>query len=100
MATERQYLDIFPSQLSDAANRLLEAQRRTYEADKQARKALLAQIQADTPLGNGVAILGVHFTRWGQMQVSIGERQAKASTAKYRPSLSDYLAQQAASGRE
>lgn len=97
--SKRVYLDVNAEDFSTTVQELIKAQRDTYMADKAARKALVEAMRREVPVQAGQEIAGVHYTRWGQMQMSIGDKVAPKSAAKARPTLADWLAQQAALGQ-
>lgn len=89
---EKIYVDVNESDLDHELLALVAAQRRTYEADKAARKALIEAANRKYALPAGKVIVGQHYTRWGQMQFSIDDKPVAKAPAKARPDLTEYLA--------
>ncbi len=91
---ELQYFDIDATDYSSSLQALVAAQRITYEADKTAKKALLEQLRREQAVRPDEEITGVFYSRWGQLQISVGKKsEAKANGKAKRPSLAEYLEQ-------
>lgn len=97
---EVQYFDINATEYSEHVRALIVAQKRTYEADRDAKRSLLAQLRKEINLGADYDITGVFYTRWGQLQISVGKMVDKAVvTASKRPTLSQFLANAKTNGQ-
>lgn len=97
--TKAQYLDANPAELGDELQALVSTQRVTYDADKVAKQAICAHLNAHLELPEGKAVVGVTFTRWGQFQIIVADKPAsKESSAKARPTLAAFLAAKQANG--
>lgn len=96
---ERQYIDVSEAEVSPVVRELLRKQKEAYQADKLARAAVVEAMRSEYELPKGLDILAMHYTRWGQLQISVGAAQAAKPKANARPSLTAWLEAQEQSGQ-
>ncbi len=92
--TKRDFVDCNASQFSSEVQDLLVQDRAIYEEQKANRKVIVAKLNAELDLPDGKVVTGIAFTRWGQMQLVIGDKVQPKPAAKPRMSLADYLDRQ------
>lgn len=96
---DKVYLDVDVTKLSERALAALAAQRKTYDADKAAKQALLAVMREEYPVGGGMDIAYTAYTRWGQFQAVLAPKAAAKPASKSRETLEQYQARMAANGQ-
>lgn len=95
---EKTYLDFNVADMNAAIQSAAAEQRKTYLADKAARKVLVDAINEGYDFGDLICT-GVTYTRWGQAQLILSPPKAAKPVAKVRPSLESFLANAKANGR-
>lgn len=96
----KQFLDCSAEDFSPEIQALLQEDRELYDMQKALRKKIVQKMNEQNRLSNGKVIVGMGFTRWGQLQVHIdNSAQPKVSKSSNRPSLADFLNEQDSSGR-
>ncbi len=91
---KRDYVDCNPEQFSPLVQTKLERDRELYQQQKLLRKDIVEILNQDLDLPDGKVVTGIAFTRWGQMQLVIGDKVQPKPAAKPRMSLADYLDRQ------
>ena len=102
MAQDREYFDINAQDFSAEFQALVAENRALYEKQKAVAKQMAQMLSAEidnAALPIGHTVVGVAWTRWGQMQAITATPTIKASNSKPRKTLTAYLAAQAESGR-
>lgn len=101
MAQDREYFDINAGDFSPEFQSLVAENRALYEQQKAIAKRMTEMLNAEIDreaLPPFHAVVGVAWTRWGQMQAITATPTVKASTNKPRKTLGAYKAEQEASG--
>ena len=101
MAQDREYFDINAQDFSAEFQALVAENRALYEKQKAVAKQMAEMLNNEidrTTLPQFHTVVGVAWTRWGQMQAITATPTVKASNSKPRKSLSAYRAEQEASG--
>lgn len=94
--SEKRYLDVNAQDFGSDVIALVEQQREIYTREKAIKAQIVAALNAQVALGSD-EVVGVCWTRWGQMQAIVAQRTAP-KIAKVKQSLADYRAEQEANG--
>lgn len=96
---EKQYLDVNVEDFSEELQALALDNRAAYERQRTITRAMVAQLNQEVTLPPGREIVGIVWTRWGQMQAIEADKPLPKAQAKQRGNLADYRAAQEAEGR-
>lgn len=97
--TTKKYLDVNAADFSDAFQALIAENRSLYEMQRELNKRIVAQLNSEVTLVPGRTIVGIAWTRWGQLQAVEADKPVAKQAAAKRGNLADYRAQQQAEGR-
>lgn len=87
---EKQYLDVNVADFSEMLTKLVNENRAIYEMQRDATKKIVAQLNSEVTLADGQVIVGVTWTRWGQMQAIVADKPQPKAQARQRQSLTAY----------
>ena len=96
---EKQYLDVNAADFSAELNALVAENRAVYEMQREVTRKIVAQLNAECTLNDGRVIVGITWTRWGQMQAIEADKPVAKVAAKARQSLSAYRTASEQDGR-
>ena len=87
---DKQYMDVNVSDFSAELSALVQENRAIYEMQREVVRKIVAQLNSEVTLADGREIVGVTWTRWGQMQAIEADKPKAKVQARVRQSLSAY----------
>ena len=96
-STDRSWIDVQATDFSDKVQALLRQERKMYDELKAHKALILSAIKAEVDLQTKT-IVGVGYTRWGQLQLTVADSIVDAPKPNARPTLAQFMAMQRATG--